>query len=135
MFHRCHPIIFEFVWELTKETINLPLGCRQGGLAHSLSPRPWSSAGLQSNPRPMPGQDNGWGRPLAERGELQLHPGTRRRVPRAGGQRARRRLPQNALAAQRRLRPAGRPPPPPRLGPKNPAAPLSCSSGGSSIAG
>ena len=24
--HRCHPILVAFVWELTKETINLPLG-------------------------------------------------------------------------------------------------------------
>jgi len=30
--HRCHPILVAFVWELTKETIYLPLGCLQGGL-------------------------------------------------------------------------------------------------------
>ena len=30
--HRCHPILVAFVWELTKETIHLPLGCLQGGL-------------------------------------------------------------------------------------------------------
>ena len=29
--HRCHPILVAFVWELTKETIELPLGCLQGG--------------------------------------------------------------------------------------------------------
>jgi len=29
--HRCHPILVAFVWELTKETIYLPLGCLQGG--------------------------------------------------------------------------------------------------------
>ena len=32
--HRCHPILVAFVWQLTKETINLPLGCLsclQGG--------------------------------------------------------------------------------------------------------
>ena len=29
--HRCHPILVAFVWELTKETICLPLGCLQGG--------------------------------------------------------------------------------------------------------
>jgi len=29
--HRCHPILVAFVWELTKETIDLPLGCLQGG--------------------------------------------------------------------------------------------------------
>ena len=27
--HRCHPIMVAFVWELTKETIYLPLGCLQ----------------------------------------------------------------------------------------------------------
>ena len=31
--HRCHPILVAFVWELTKETIHLPLGCLQGGCA------------------------------------------------------------------------------------------------------
>ena len=30
--HRYHPILVAFVWELTKETIHLPLGCLQGGL-------------------------------------------------------------------------------------------------------
>ena len=34
--HRCHPILVAFVWELTKETISLPLGCFQGGSLHSL---------------------------------------------------------------------------------------------------
>ena len=29
--HRCHPILVAFVWEVTKETIDLPLGCLQGG--------------------------------------------------------------------------------------------------------
>ena len=29
--HRCHPILVAFVWELTKATIYLPLGCLQGG--------------------------------------------------------------------------------------------------------
>jgi len=29
--HRCHPILVAFVRELTKETINLPLGFLQGG--------------------------------------------------------------------------------------------------------
>jgi len=29
--HRCHPILVAFVWELTEETIHLPLGCLQGG--------------------------------------------------------------------------------------------------------
>jgi len=30
--HRCHPILVAFLWELTKETIDLPLSCLQGGL-------------------------------------------------------------------------------------------------------
>jgi len=30
--HRCHPILVAFVWELTKETIDFPLGCLQGGI-------------------------------------------------------------------------------------------------------
>ena len=29
--HRCHPVLVAFVWELTKETIDLPRGCLQGG--------------------------------------------------------------------------------------------------------
>ena len=29
--HRCHPILVACVWELTKQTIDLPLGCLQGG--------------------------------------------------------------------------------------------------------
>ena len=29
--HRCHPIQVAFVWALTEETIDLPLGCLQGG--------------------------------------------------------------------------------------------------------
>ena len=29
--HICHPILVAVVWELTKEAINFPLGCLQGG--------------------------------------------------------------------------------------------------------
>ena len=29
--HKCHLFEVAFVWELTKETIHLPLGCLQGG--------------------------------------------------------------------------------------------------------
>ena len=29
--HKCHLILVAFVWELTKATVNLPLGCLQGG--------------------------------------------------------------------------------------------------------
>ena len=29
--HECHLFDVAFVWELTKETIDLPLGCLQGG--------------------------------------------------------------------------------------------------------
>jgi len=28
---RCHPTLVAFAWELTKETLDLPLGCLQGG--------------------------------------------------------------------------------------------------------
>ena len=31
--HRCYLFEVAFVWELTKETIRLPLGCIQGGYA------------------------------------------------------------------------------------------------------
>ena len=31
--HRCHLFEVAFVWEMTEETIDLPLGCLQGGLA------------------------------------------------------------------------------------------------------
>ena len=30
--HRCHLFVVAFVWELTKETIHLPLGCLEGGV-------------------------------------------------------------------------------------------------------
>ena len=33
--HRCHPILMAFVYELTEETINLPLSCLQGDLDSS----------------------------------------------------------------------------------------------------
>ena len=36
--HRCHPILVAFVWELTKETIDLPLGCLQGGTPYRTEP-------------------------------------------------------------------------------------------------
>ena len=29
--HICHPILMAFVWELTKETIDVHLGCLQSG--------------------------------------------------------------------------------------------------------
>ena len=42
--HRCYLFEVAFVWELTKETIVLPLGCLQGGcpvdLPHGLPKRP-----------------------------------------------------------------------------------------------
>jgi len=34
--HRCHPILVAFVWNLTKEIVNLPQGCLQGGLRSPL---------------------------------------------------------------------------------------------------
>jgi len=42
--HRCHPILLAFVWELTKETTVLPLGCLQGGFrpeVDGFAPRTW----------------------------------------------------------------------------------------------
>ena len=33
--HRCQTILAAFVWELTKETTNLPLGCLQGGILNA----------------------------------------------------------------------------------------------------
>ena len=33
--HRCHPILVAFVRELTRETIDLPLGCLLGGVSAS----------------------------------------------------------------------------------------------------
>ena len=41
--HRCYLFEVAFVWELTKETIVLPLGCLQGGgqqMPHSTVPNP-----------------------------------------------------------------------------------------------
>ena len=34
--HRCHLREVAFVWELTKQTIDLPLGCLQGGISFLL---------------------------------------------------------------------------------------------------
>ena len=28
--HRCHPILVAFAWDMTQETIKLPLSCLQG---------------------------------------------------------------------------------------------------------
>ena len=36
--HRCNPVLVAFVWELTEETVDLPLGCLQGGVAPN---KPW----------------------------------------------------------------------------------------------
>jgi len=32
--HRCLPILVAFVWKWTEETIDLPLGCLQGGAVY-----------------------------------------------------------------------------------------------------
>ena len=49
-YHRRHPIHGAFAWELTKGTINLPLGCLHGGCPNPLHPRrsflPFRSRGL-----------------------------------------------------------------------------------------
>jgi len=44
--HRCHPILVAFVWELTNETIYLPLGCLQGGVEAN---RITATAGIPSS--------------------------------------------------------------------------------------
>jgi len=49
--HRCRPILVAFVWELTKETIYLHLGCLQGGLAPQ--PRNPNPHTLQQSPRSL----------------------------------------------------------------------------------
>ena len=41
----CYPILVAFVWELTKETIHLPLGCLQVGHASAQTPPPRGSRG------------------------------------------------------------------------------------------
>ena len=46
--HRCHLFEVAFVWELTKETIHLPLGCLQGGPS-TLIPRTQT---LNLDPKP-----------------------------------------------------------------------------------
>ena len=33
---RCHPILVAFVWELTEEIIDLPLGCLQRGIIYEI---------------------------------------------------------------------------------------------------
>ena len=60
--HRCHLFEVAFVWELTKETINLPLGCLHGGqrlfsmhVMHPPLPRdspPRLPAGADNNQNP-----------------------------------------------------------------------------------
>ena len=41
--HKCHPILVAFAWELTNETIYLPLGCLQGGEESHYALRPTTS--------------------------------------------------------------------------------------------
>ena len=36
--HRCHLFEVAFVWELTEETIHLPLSCLQGGVGVQVLP-------------------------------------------------------------------------------------------------
>ena len=45
--HKCHLFEVAFVWELTKETIHLPLGCLQGGMptAATAGGKSWLSSG------------------------------------------------------------------------------------------
>ena len=46
--HRCYLFEVAFVWELTKETIVLPLGCLQGGLRGHHQPSGATSLGQWS---------------------------------------------------------------------------------------
>ena len=65
--HRCHPILVAFVWELTKETIYLPLGCHQGGAAEQ-----WK---LQHGARcvcPAGNATDNWGPPPEDGGTLPI---------------------------------------------------------------
>ena len=39
--HRCHPILVACVWQLTNETINLPLGCLQDGYENIIKLKPF----------------------------------------------------------------------------------------------
>jgi len=51
--HRCYLLEVAFVWELTKETIVLPLGCLQGGLPRASSPaRSRGTSTIRSRPSP-----------------------------------------------------------------------------------
>ena len=43
--HRCYLFEVAFVWELTKETIHLPLGCLQGGYPEDLTPSETQTTG------------------------------------------------------------------------------------------
>ena len=45
--HRCHPILVAFAWELTEETIDLPLGCLQDA-SHTMKQNPWKGYGARS---------------------------------------------------------------------------------------
>jgi len=45
--HRCYLFEVAFVWEVTKETIHLPLGCLQGGLQQICQSRPNHGRGLR----------------------------------------------------------------------------------------
>ena len=52
--HRCLPILVAFVWELTEEIIDLPLGCLQGGSTLLTQPPPATSRNLTPPLPPLP---------------------------------------------------------------------------------
>ena len=56
--HRCHPILVAFVKEWTEETINLPLGCLQGGSLDSGVCFDDANAARPSAPTVLPQADN-----------------------------------------------------------------------------
>ena len=48
--HRCHLFEAAFVWELTKETIVMPLGCLQGGINENRILHPGAGIAWQPSP-------------------------------------------------------------------------------------
>jgi hypothetical protein len=56
--HRFHLFEVAFVWEMTKETINLPLGCLQGGGAREGARRAGRNAGKSDGARHITSDTN-----------------------------------------------------------------------------
>ena len=114
--HRCHPILVAFVWELTKETIELPMGCLQGGNLLGLFEDVARDARNEARHQPP--------RRLPDLPVLRRLPATLREIPRAGVKVGRGRRPVAMLVA-RRFGADGRHAPPP----DKPASAGGCSHG------